>query len=301
MKQSSNIFNNRGQSILELAIFGSIVLLLFGVVINYGISLNQQQHLSMQTFRKALQLSKSKGWSAAPNVGASLTVVKDLPMPDPSNPFGIGETSPVIAQGSGTWSRYGGAEPEFTNSELPRINFMINGIQKTYTLGKYGHRNCYGSTIKRKKVRYGKLPADYRDKVGPCWKWESVIDYELERGDDIDIDSDGKAESVVWLEYKDDDPDEGVKEFWYMDSQEGQMDTTIDPEEGIPHGLQPEYTKDVQVDASIVKDESGSGISTTRRSTVTETIRRIIRTRAGDQTISSDVPQGQSSSWQTNW
>lgn len=48
-------FNYKGQATTELAIFGSLILVCFALLISYGQSLQEQQILQQQTFRKALK------------------------------------------------------------------------------------------------------------------------------------------------------------------------------------------------------------------------------------------------------
>jgi hypothetical protein len=302
MKQSSKIFNNRAQSILELAIFGSIVLFLFGILIQYGMSLNYQQHLSMQTFRKALGIAKSRG-STSPNV--TLTVVKDLPMPSPSNPFAIGETSPIVAQASGVWSRDVSSALDITESERPRTDIMINDTKKTYTTGIFRCWRCYGGTIRKKETDYDKIPSTWDERMDnpPVWYWERVEDRKLRRGDFIDVDNDDKCEQIVKTDPEvPKNEDAEIERFWYVDFKGGDIDSTIDPEEGIQHGLQPGYTKDVEIiNAEIGKTETSSGIRSSRRSKIKEIIKRTIKTSGGDVPIESEIERERSSDWQTSW
>lgn len=47
--------NKKGQTVLELGIFGSIILLVFGVMLSYIQRENDQQYVQMEAFRRALQ------------------------------------------------------------------------------------------------------------------------------------------------------------------------------------------------------------------------------------------------------
>lgn len=310
MKQFNKMLTNKAQSILELAIFGSIILFLLGVLIQYGISFNYQQHLAMQTFRKALQISRNRSMGS-PQV--SLTAVKDLPVPDPSNPLGVVETSPVTAGASGIWSidlyaeSLGDENAPPEDKSLPKTDIIINAIQKTYKTAKFGYYTCSSTEekatmINKKETNYGKLPLTWDQKVGPCWYWKMVEDTDVKVGDAVDIDNDGKTETIVKIKEVE-VPFSGkvLVGFWYLDLQEGDIDITIQPETGIPQGLQPKETKDVETNASIVKTENAAGINSTRHATVDEIIKRTIKTRQGDETVTSDIHQEQSSDWQTDW
>lgn len=298
MRQYTKKSPRKGQSILELAIFGSIVLFVFSVLIQYGISLNYSQHHILQSFRRALFESKNKSPSAAPAVSVSFTSIKDLPIPNPANPFGLGQTSPVVASVSATQSRHLMDRYHHGPSELPRAEFIINGRRYTYTTADFGYHDCSGRSIKVKKTDYARIPSRWDDERGPCWYWGYETDYDLEAGDEIDIDNDGKGESIVDVE-QDDDGD--LEEFWYLDFQEGQIDMTVNPREGPVQGLQDQVDKTVTSSGTIQKTESASGITSSRQASVTEVIRRLIRTRSGTHAATSTVSQQDSSTWQTGW
>lgn len=288
-RQSDKIFNKKAQSILELAIFGSIVLFVFSILLTYGMNLNYRQHLNLQSFREALRQSKS----SVDSPSKSLTVIKDKPVPNPTNPFGVGETMPIISQANAVWSRYLMYELDITKAELPTVQFRINGITRSYTTAAFREHNCNGMRVRKKKTIYTNLPEQWYIAVGPCWEWEYVEDRKLENGDAIDIDNDNKIEQIVKVKG---DPDD-LDKFWYLDYQLGDMDLTIEPEEGYVQGLQDETIKDVTTSGTIRKTESPSGISSSRSATATERIQRFIRTRSGVQTVNTTVIQQQSSDW----
>ena len=268
---------------------------------------NLSDHITMQTFREALRIAKTRS-STSPNV--SLTVVKDMPIPDPSNPFGVGTTAPVVSQSSGIWSNEVHSDLHIRDSERPKVDFIINGVQRTYYTGIFVDRDAGTRYVRKKETNFENLPIQcFADAAktslapasGPVWRWLRVLEGTLRRGDYIDPDQDGKDEIVVKTDPDDVEEDEDIDRYWYVDMQGGDIDLTIDPEEGPVQGIQPDYDKDVQMSATITKNESPSGITTSRQASVQETIRRIIRTRGGDQTVSSTTSQTQSSSWNTGW
>jgi len=66
-----------GQATMELAIFGSVAMLILAALINYGQTLAMQQQLEMYAFRRALQLSRArKQDGAARQVG--FTVFREV-------------------------------------------------------------------------------------------------------------------------------------------------------------------------------------------------------------------------------
>lgn len=85
------ILNCRGQSILELAILGTILVGILGLVVSYGLRYNYQQKAMMQAFRKA--------YVATPE-GGNYTLVVDKHIPNPSDPWGVGSVMPVSGSAS---------------------------------------------------------------------------------------------------------------------------------------------------------------------------------------------------------
>lgn len=84
-----------GQALVELAVFGTIFLMVMGALISYGLRYNAQQEASMMAFRRALRIASD------PNQGGgSVTVVKSQDTPDPADLFGIGSSQPVMASAS---------------------------------------------------------------------------------------------------------------------------------------------------------------------------------------------------------
>lgn len=158
--------NQKGQSLVELATFGSILLFCLGVLIQYGMEANYQQNLQMQNFRKAMRAAYYK---SGPGAGVSLSRIEDKPIPDPRDPWGVPERRPVSASASVMWDpnaqalyvdRY--SETPDTR-DLPRSIIEINntlglseaslnvaGInsidsnQGAFTTAAYDERSCNG-------------------------------------------------------------------------------------------------------------------------------------------------------------
>ena len=114
-----------GQALLELAIFGSILIMLLGVLINYGLKYNYQQQVMQQTYRKAL---KGAADSAADGKPMSVTYVlaRDKYIPNPSQLFGLGLVTPISAS-AGVIRNYHMQDSPVTKDELPQVTVDING------------------------------------------------------------------------------------------------------------------------------------------------------------------------------
>ena len=123
----------RGQSLVELAVFGSLALMVLGVLVNYALGADNTLRTTMRTFRLAEAyaglppplihwLSKN---SIAPYGGASVTMIDDRYIPDPSNPFAIGSASPV--QSSANVTRDFQLSRDWPQVILPRNHIFVNG------------------------------------------------------------------------------------------------------------------------------------------------------------------------------
>ncbi len=138
------ISRESGQSLLELAIFGSLLLMLLGVLVGYGLRYNFQQQATMEAFRKAQEFAY-KDDEGAPRGSASYTVIKDRHIPDPQNPFGVGQVSPIMASASVTRDTYMDALPD-NYAGLPKMTMSFEGNvngqpqEQTYELATAGFR-----------------------------------------------------------------------------------------------------------------------------------------------------------------
>ncbi|MBM3250498.1 MAG: hypothetical protein FJZ09_06660 [Candidatus Omnitrophica bacterium] len=119
------MFNKKGQSVAEMALFGSLILLAFGTLLSYIQSQNDQEYATMAAFRKALYhactYSSNDG---AEGAGASIqyTVMDHRRNVDVYNR----KTTSQMASGGGSvyW-----AVPEVKEDVDPpsRIMYEING------------------------------------------------------------------------------------------------------------------------------------------------------------------------------
>jgi hypothetical protein len=119
----------KGQALLELAIFGSLVLLVLGVLVNYGLNADFTQQAVMRSFRQALKTAKdAQNLNIVSPVQATHLSIDDRHIPDASHPFGIGSVVPVAGQSSSpTWGFNLPITPEVVE-ELPRLILTVNGV-----------------------------------------------------------------------------------------------------------------------------------------------------------------------------
>jgi uncharacterized protein (UPF0333 family) len=107
--------NKRGQAILEMAIFGAIILFLFGVLLSYMQRQNDQQYVQMETFRRALL----KGCTN--NSSAQITNLENRRYADLSGSFRKGNPNTLSSSSSVFWAvPEVGGQPE--NNVVLRVN-----------------------------------------------------------------------------------------------------------------------------------------------------------------------------------
>lgn len=64
--------NKKGQAVAEMAIFGSLILLIFGVLLSFMQQSNDRQYVQMEAFRRALEKANSYIGTADDGSGASV-------------------------------------------------------------------------------------------------------------------------------------------------------------------------------------------------------------------------------------
>ncbi len=123
--------NHKAQSLLELAVFGAMLITLLGVLITYGLKNKYQQQIMQQAFRKALGVTAEQYSNGQRKGQANYLYIRDRHTPNPENPFGLGSVSPYM-QSAQVIRDYRMNEHAETEEELPRLIVNIpnsaNGI-----------------------------------------------------------------------------------------------------------------------------------------------------------------------------
>ncbi len=145
--------NKKSQYLLELAVFGTLLIMLLGVLVNYGMRYNYQQQLMQRTFRRALA---NTGSSLKNNEPISITsiVIQDRPIPDPATPFVTGSVVPIISQESVT-RNYKLQEVPENEEELPVLELDIQDQIYHFKAAGFRVEHCYEETLKRYGLVYG--------------------------------------------------------------------------------------------------------------------------------------------------
>lgn len=118
--------HSKGQAILELAIFGGILIMLLGVLINYGLRYNYQQQVMQQAFRKALA-SAARSMSPGTPTSVQHVLIRERHIPDPSDAFGFGSILPSSSGSSSPIRNYMMEQTPDTEAELPHIAIDVQG------------------------------------------------------------------------------------------------------------------------------------------------------------------------------
>jgi hypothetical protein len=140
-----------GQALLEVAIFGAIIVMLLGVLISYGLRYNYQQKAMQQAFRKSLSRAV-----AEPGVPVSSVIISDEHIPNPSDTFGVGSVTPFTGSSGGIIRDYQMAETAVDESSLPRVTMNINGQEISYKAAGFRiERNVPEGSLGRYREIYG--------------------------------------------------------------------------------------------------------------------------------------------------
>ncbi|MDD5155807.1 MAG: hypothetical protein PHF11_04900 [Candidatus Omnitrophica bacterium] len=109
----------KGQAVVELAIFATIIIMVLAAFLSYAQRLESQQAIKMQAFREALLKAYKK------NAAVSYTLKKDTRIFSPLSGFGQGQPSGAGATVSVMWQK-GFAGPEHTTDQTNYAFYKIN-------------------------------------------------------------------------------------------------------------------------------------------------------------------------------
>lgn len=110
----------RGQALVELAVFGSLVILTLGALVRYGLNFDYDQQARMRSFRWALEAADEAGGLGH----ATAVVVDERHIPEPSDPFAMGSLVPASVEAS-VMRTNTGDETADVEGELPRVRMAL--------------------------------------------------------------------------------------------------------------------------------------------------------------------------------
>jgi len=159
-----------GQSAVELAVFGAVLIFLVGSIIRYTLSTSYQQDMSLKAMRMAMRQSYRHSSGVVQNPGgtdgdasrnsASVVLIEDRLTPD-SGRHMAKDRFPIVLSGSGTHSRNLFIPVEYTDENhkewwsLPMFDMYVNGVHFVF------------STAGFKRQLLGKLVNDQDVAVNP--------------------------------------------------------------------------------------------------------------------------------------
>ena len=208
---------NRGQAAVELAIFGSLILLALGVFVRYGLRANYSQKLKMDSYTTA---RAEMGGNAQKT---TYIMLRDKPIPNPSDPFGVASRDSVFFSSESMGRRTGvfdspdypeESEELLTSPQLPLLIYDINGTIYKFTTAAFKYCPYYDNQELKRKDYHDDGTWYWRTSVSPD-RTEDGVDYEYDEamefdgdfwaglvGDDtqgklVDMDEDGEEELVL--------------------------------------------------------------------------------------------------------
>ena len=87
----------KGQALMEFAVFGSIILIILGALISYGLKYNYQQDAQMKAYRRALKIASDQS-----RASVSYVIMADKHVPDPADTFAVGSPTAIVTSASVT-------------------------------------------------------------------------------------------------------------------------------------------------------------------------------------------------------
>ena len=273
-----------GQSLVELAVFASVIFVSMGALVSYIMSYNYTQRVAMHAFQRAMKLANDAG---ATYFTANINLLYDKAVADPSSMFGIPKKTTLSIAASGIRSNELYSEQDWgQTNELPRTVYDINGKAYTFLTGEYLQGGFRYSLNGKNKVYYDASGRQFRTKdwrtgwwkdlgANPqAWRWKygtGNTDEKVEKGTQWDLDNDEEDELILAIV-----AGTGMDTIQYVDYQGGDIDGTIADDE-LRNGIIPQFYEGFVSDSSLSNKQGGSIFSTFTKIKTTRIIERYIR------------------------
>ena len=161
MKEAYFNINTKAQTMVELAVFGSLLLVVLAYFVGIGMRYNYQQDLNMRAQRMAFERAYypvDGGGNPIQTTHGSSTIIltEDHHIPDPRTMFGRGDYGTISAAGDAVWGSYigkpdviamdmGGSNPAFDNNrDVPKIAYNVNGVTAGLNYSTAGIQSLIG-------------------------------------------------------------------------------------------------------------------------------------------------------------
>ena len=176
--------SSRGQALLELAIVGSLIVVLLGWLVNYALRADFEQYGQMESFRAALAMTSEPLDDTLRGAG-NVLILRDRHVPDPAHPFAVGQVTPITGSASATRDVQMYRGPIET-SHLPRVRLNLDGQPfdcgsaggSCATAGFRDEPGFESSSEQRYKLIYSAVctSPDCGTSPAVCTEWETVTD-----------------------------------------------------------------------------------------------------------------------------
>jgi hypothetical protein len=302
-----NRMGHKGQSLVEVAVFGAFLLMVLGFLLNAGMSYNYQQEVKMEAYRRAMQMAAQ---SSTPK-GQVVQVVKDVHFPDPSDMFALGSREAIQSAGSVFWSNNSSqldyATPE--NSTTKRFVFnpdsppatRVSILNRTYTTAALDPQHA--SIIPNKNAILNGVPVPYvvndmsQTKVYQAEKDVGTKEVMILMNTSIDCEIQYCEKDILGqLEYNaprngtayyqlfnvtDGDMGEEPRELAFLNQEAGQLNTSLERLQVV--------NKTIQRDSTLTLDEDSSSYTSRELLNSAETMNHVIMIDNGGGPVHDDA------------
>jgi hypothetical protein len=135
---------SKAQSLSEMAVFGSILLLVLGFLLRYGLQYNYQQQVKMEAFRRSMKMAADSDASQSQQV----MVVKDAQIPNPQDIFGHGERTTIRGSSDIFWSNNTSGVDYSDATTLPSMTYVFNP-DRTFSRGSVYNEIAGSSSVEK--------------------------------------------------------------------------------------------------------------------------------------------------------
>ncbi|MBF0122642.1 MAG: hypothetical protein HQL21_04430 [Candidatus Omnitrophica bacterium] len=278
-----------GQSMVEVAVFGAIIVFLIGALVKNVTTTSFAQQYALRTMREALTGASEKRFAFMDPLTNdkikiqkpyNLLIVEDRLFPGVTK-YGSTERAPYITNTNAVFSKDLFKAPYMgSDVEVPVLHMRVNGRTFKYTLGAWrqmGNTGC--SMAERTEPSSG----------GIAWKSvtktaEDLVKIMKEDGRAMCYD--GGSIAPVFQKLPSGEP----PDFWMMDPKAGQMNPY-----DAKQGLQPDVIIKTTSEGTLTVPTNGKGSTSTIEQG--DVVTRFFNTNQGQMPIVTSIKSNRSHSW----
>ncbi|MBF0523303.1 MAG: hypothetical protein HQL24_09650 [Candidatus Omnitrophica bacterium] len=126
------------QTVMELALFGAILVFVLGQIIQTTVSIGYQQNQQFKAMRLAMAMSDAYGQANDTSRNSASVVVVEDRLAVESDKYGGGHRTPYMVNGSAVHTHDLMETPSYgTQANLPRMDAYVNGKHFVFTVSNY--------------------------------------------------------------------------------------------------------------------------------------------------------------------